>query len=158
MHRNGGVYVGLIEIAPVLFYDKRALIQNVAVGRRGRNMRIAVCENAAAPAERLRFWIEQYCQCYHLTAVLRCFISPEVFSACREPFDIVYLGFGGNTGFLQARLLRERDRFCRIILIDDTQEFAVRCVRLHCTDFILRPVEFRHIVRSMDLALRGGMR
>ena len=44
-----------------------------------------------------------------------------------------------------------------IILVDDTQEYAVRGMRLHCTDFILRPVEFRHIVRSMNLALRGWM-
>lgn len=39
-------------------------------------------------------------------------------------------------------------------MIDDTQEFAVRCVRLHCTDFILRPVGFRQIVRSTQLATR----
>ena len=53
--------------------------------------------------------------------------------------------------------LRERDPDCKIILVDDTQEFAVRGMRLHCTDFILRPVEFRHIVRSMNLALRGRL-
>ena len=53
------------------------------------------------------------------------------------------------------RRQRERDPACKIILVDDTQEFAIRGMRLHCTDFILRPVEFRHIVRSMNLALRG---
>ena len=58
-------------------------------------------------------------------------------------------------GELNARQLRERDPACKIILVDDTQEFAIRSMRLHCTDFILRPVEFRHIVRSMNLALRG---
>ena len=121
-------------------------------------MRIAVCENSVASAQRLCCWIEQYCRCYERTAQLECFASPEEFSASTRTFDVVYLGFGGNTGFLQARLLRERDRNCRIVLVDDTQEFAVRCVRLHCTDFILRPVEFRDIVRSMGLVLRGGMR
>ena len=55
----------------------------------------------------------------------------------------------------ETRQLRERDSNCKIILVDDTQEFAVQGMRLHCTDFILRPVEFRHIVRSMNLALRG---
>ena len=74
----------------------------------------------------------------------------------KEPVDIVFLGFGGSTGFYQARLLRERDRRCRIILVDDTPEYAVRCVRLHCTDFILRPVDFRRVVQSMRLALGGG--
>ena len=82
-------------------------------------------------------------------------LSAPGFSARGGRFDIVYLCTGGNAGFYQARQLRERDSQCKIILVDDTQAFAVGGMRLHCTDFILRPVEFRHIVRSMNLALRG---
>lgn len=121
-------------------------------------MRIAVCENSGADAERMSTWLRQYCSLYQLPAVIRCFLSPEAFAAREERFDIVYIGFGGATGFLQARRLRERDPECRIVLMDDTQEFIIRCVRIHCSDFILRPVEFRHIVRSMRLAARGGAR
>ena len=120
-------------------------------------MNIAVCEPSAAAAERMRVWIEQYCRLYCVPAVLECFLSDAAFSARGGRFDIVYLCCGGSAGFYQARQLRERDPDCRIILVDDTQEFAVRGMRLHCTDFILRPVEFRHIVRSMNLALRGRM-
>ena len=120
-------------------------------------MNIAVCETSAAAAEEMRNWIEQYCRLYHVPAVLECFHSAAAFSARGGRFDIVYLCTGGNTGFFQARQLRERDPDCRIILVDDTQAFAVRGMRLHCTDFILRPVECRHIVRSMNLALRGRM-
>lgn len=118
-------------------------------------MNIAVCENSAAAAERMRSWIEEYCRLYHVPAVLECFLSSVAFSAHSGRFSIVYLCSGGSTGFYLARQLRERDPDCKIILVDDTQEFAVRGMRLHCTDFILRPVEFRHIVRSMNLALRG---
>ena len=121
-------------------------------------MKIAVCENSADAVERMRNWIEQYCRLYCVPAALECFLSGASFSAYSGRFDIVYLCFGGSTGFYQARLLRERDQECQIILVDDTQDYAVRCVRLHCTDFILRPVEFRHIVRSMNLALRERMR
>lgn len=117
-------------------------------------MNIAVCENSAAAAKQMRIWIEQYCKLYHVPAVLECFFSSAAFAAHKQPFDIVYLCSGGNAGFYQARQLRERDSNCQIILVDDTQEFAVQGMRLHCTDFILRPVEFRHIVRSMNLALR----
>ena len=117
-------------------------------------MNIAVCENSTDAVGKMRNWIEQYCRLYRVPAALECFCSGDAFSARGKRFDIVYLCFGGSTGFYQARLLREQDRNCRIILVDDTQEYAVRCVRLHCTDFILRPVEFRHIVRSMNLALR----
>ncbi len=118
-------------------------------------MNIAVCENSAAAAEQMRGWIEQYCRLYRIPAVLECFPSAAAFSARGGRFDIVYLCTGGNAGFYQARQLRERDSQCKIILVDDTQAFAVGGMRLHCTDFILRPVEFRHIVRSMNLALRG---
>ena len=120
-------------------------------------MNIAVCENSAAAAERMRGWIEQYCRLYHIPAVLECFLSAAAFSAHSGRFDIVYLCTGGNAGFYQARQLRARDPDCRIILVDDTQEYAVRCVRLHCTDFILRPVCFQRIVQSMRLALGGGL-
>ena len=119
-------------------------------------MRIAVCENRASDAEQLLAWVRQYCALYQVPASSQCFLSPEAFAQQREHFEIVFIAFGGATGFSQARLLRERDRNCRIILVDDTQEFAVRCVRIHCTDFIVRPVEFRHVVRSMGLALRGA--
>ena len=120
-------------------------------------MNIAVCENSGAAAEQMRCWIQQYCRLYRVPAVLECISSPTAFSASGSPFDIVYLCSGGSTGFYLARQLRERDPDCKIILVDDTQEYAVRGMRLHCTDFILRPVEFRHIVRSMNLALRGWM-
>lgn len=118
-------------------------------------MKIAVCENSAAAAEQMCGWIEQYCRLYQVPVALERFLSPNAFSAHKGHFDIVYLCSGGSTGFYQARQLRERDPHCRIILVDDTQEFAIQGMRLHCTDFILRPVEFRHIVRSMNLALKG---
>lgn len=118
-------------------------------------MNIAVCETNPVAAEQMRVWIEQYCRLYHVPAVLKCFDSTVAFVAYEQAFDIVYLCMGGGAGFYQARQLRERDSHCKIILVDDTQEFAVQGMRLHCTDFILRPVQFRHIVRSMNQALRG---
>lgn len=121
-------------------------------------MRIAVCENSAADAGRTQAWLRQYCALYQIPAVIECFLSPEGFDAREERFDIAYIGFGGATGFLHARRLRERDPECRIVLVDDTQEFTIRCVRIHCSDFILRPVEFRHIARSMRLATKDGLR
>lgn len=121
-------------------------------------MRIAVCENSPAAAEQMQGWIEQYCKLYQISADIQCFLSVDVFANWRERFDAAFVGFGGTTGFLQARMLRERDHNCRIVLVDDTQQFAVQGVRIHCTDLIIRPVEFRHVVRSMRLVTGGGMR
>ena len=120
-------------------------------------MRIAICENSKAAAEKLLLWIKEYCVLYEIPATFQCFLSPDSFAGTRERFDVVYMGFGGSVGFYQARLLAERDRGCRVILVDDTPDFAIRGMRLHCVDFILRPVQFRNVVRSMELALRRRM-
>ncbi len=118
-------------------------------------MRIAVCGAAGADAQQMVRWIEEYCALYQVPAALETFPAPEQFSDCQDRFDVAYLCYGGSTGFLQARLLRERDKSCRIVLVDDTQEYVVASKRIHCSDFILRPVTFSHIVRSMNLAVRG---
>ena len=68
---------------------------------------------------------------------------------------MVFLGFGGPVGLRVAQQLRSRDHRCRIILVDDTMEYARHGMRLHCTNFVLRPVEFRHIVQSMHLVFGG---
>lgn len=119
-------------------------------------MRIAVCDYSPNTAASIRDMIDHYCALYEIkNCTIRCIHTPGELLSCEERFEIVFMGFGGGGGFDAARQLRERDRSCRIILVDDTQEYAIRGVRLHCTDFILRPVEFRHVVQSMHLAVGG---
>jgi len=118
-------------------------------------MTVAVCERGAEAAGWLRSCVEEYCALYRVPLDLKCFATPEAF--LRESgFETVFLGFGGSTGFLTARALRDRDRSCRIILIDDTPEYAVQCLRIHCTDFIIRPVTFSKVVQSMRLVTGQG--
>lgn len=119
-------------------------------------MKVAVCSGRTAGAAQLRDWIAQYCALYHLSAQISCFSSPEEFYRAGESFDLVFAGYGGSAGFLFARSLRERDRRCKIVLVDDTPEYAVHGVRLQCSDFLLRPVTFPSLVRSMKLAVGGG--
>ena len=57
-------------------------------------MRIAVCENSQAAAEKLREWIVQYCALYRIQATFHCFLNADAFEAWKEPVDIVFLGFG----------------------------------------------------------------
>jgi len=87
--------------------------------------------------------------------LLECFLTPEAFLQGGR-FEAAFLGFGGSTGFLAARALRDRDRSCRVVLIDDTPEYAVQSLRIHCTDFILRPVSFSKVVQSMRLITGRG--
>ncbi len=117
-------------------------------------MRIAICDNHAETAEQISGWVRQYGSLYGLELHdVRCFTDPEQFAGTEEAFDVAFLGFGGSTGLRIVQQLRGRDRRCRIIMVDDTMEYARHGMRLHCINFVLRPVEFRHIVQSMHLVM-----
>ena len=51
------------------------------------------------------------------------------------------MGYGDVKGFLCARRIREEDKACRVILLDDTERYAIRGLRIHLSDFLLRPLE-----------------
>ncbi|MBQ3404358.1 MAG: response regulator [Oscillospiraceae bacterium] len=118
---------------------------------------IAVCVQATPEREQLIRWIKQYCQLYGVEHELTAFPLPEDFTdaTAYKKFDLVFMAAGGAEGFLAARQLRDEDRNVKIILADDTMDYAVKGVRLHFTDFIHKPVEFKHVVRAMKLAGLG---
>ena len=60
------------------------------------------------------------------------------------------IGFGSVEGFLCARRIREANPSCAIILIDDTDEYAIRSMRLHVADFLLRPVTAERYRKALD--------
>ncbi len=55
-------------------------------------------------------------------------------------FAAAVVGYGDIKGFLCARRLREEDVDCRVILLDDTERYAIRGFRIHLSDFLLRPL------------------
>lgn len=69
-------------------------------------------------------------------------------------FSGVFLGVGDSAGFLAARRVREEDRGCEVVLIDDTQRYVVNSYRIHVTDYVLRPLTRERVDRSMDRILR----
>ena len=68
-------------------------------------------------------------------------------------YPCVVLGQEDTAGFLAARRVRELDRACKILMICDTARYALQSVRLHVTDFILRPVSRPRLERGLDLLL-----
>ena len=60
------------------------------------------------------------------------------------------IAVGGVAGFLEARRARELDRECRIVVIDDTERYAIQCYRFHVADFLIRPISAARIFKSMD--------
>lgn len=117
-------------------------------------MRIAVCGAYTVQRTQLCGWIAQYSALHGLSVTVACLDTPEQLAIqTAGSFQIAYIAYRGATGFRAARMLRERDRSCRIILVDDTQRYAIAGLHLHFTDFILCPISFEQVVRSMRLAL-----
>ena len=98
-------------------------------------MKLAVCTAQAEEQARLCEWIEQYCRLRSLPAAVVCISTPQELSRqAPGAIQIAYIGFGSSAGFLAARALQERDRACRIILMDDTTQYAIQGLHLHFAD------------------------
>ncbi len=123
-------------------------------GQEGLAMKLAVCGASSSEKEQLCGWIMQYCRLYRLPVDIVCVDSREKLKAYPPgTFQIVFTAFGGAGGFLTARALREQDRNCRIVLVDDDARFAVQGVQMHFSNLLVRPIRFPAVAESMRLAL-----
>lgn len=122
-------------------------------------MRIAVCIKSDVERTTLVKWIRQYCELYQIVCTIWESNSAESFFELvrSQSIQVAFLGLGGKEGLLMTRRLREMDKYCTIVMIDDTAENAVSGVRLHVADYMLRPVDFKRLVSSMKRVLAGGL-
>lgn len=77
------------------------------------------------------------------------FVSSLLYGRCRA----AVIALGDSAGFLAARRLRELERNCPILMIDDTERYALQCVRIHVTGFLVRPVSDEQLERGVTLLL-----
>ncbi len=133
-------------------------------GRQGRNgtsiVRIGICEENQAAREQLRYWILQVCELYGIEPELAAYAGENtLLDAMRlRRFDLIFLSRDGPAGFLSVRQLREKDPKVKLVFLTDTTQYAVMGVRLHLTDYIVKPAEFKHMVRALKLAGVGNGR
>lgn len=115
-------------------------------------MQIAVCCSDENESQRIRSLIEESSADIPQKAIAVPFRSEDALWQDFRPgsFRGVVVGYGDVRGFLCARRLREEDSACRVILLDDTERYAIRALRIHLSDFLLRPVE--------DVRLRAAVR
>lgn len=112
-------------------------------------MRIAVCAFPANESGRLCAWLCAGFAKLNARPEIVTFSKMEEFwpSHSQQPFEAVVVGAGGSAGFLAARRLREADRRCAIAVVDDSEQYAIACLRLHAADFVLRPYGPEEIAR-----------
>ncbi len=117
-------------------------------------MRIGVCDGNADSRKQLLQWIQAYCGACGADSEITGFRTAEELyhASSLRRFSVVFIALDGPEGFLSARRFRETDKRVKLVFISDTDRFAVNGVRLHFTDYIVRPAELRHIVRAMKLS------
>ena len=105
-------------------------------------LRIAVCNADENEIERICSLLEACAAAAFRRAEIDVFRTEDLFWDVFRPGCVhgVIACYGDVKGFLLARSVRERDRDCRVILLDDTDRYAIRGLRIHVDDFLVRPV------------------
>ena len=121
-------------------------------------MRIGLCVRSVQERQQMEKWIGQYCDLYDKPYSVVSFFDPEPFiqAHASEAFDLTFIGLGGHDGVMTTRRLRSMCRRCQIVMIDDTAEHAVAGMRMHVADYMVRPIDFKKMVRAMQLSTKGG--
>ena len=106
-------------------------------------MQVAVCCPGEEETRRLCRSIEAQAVEARRSVETTAFRSESELWRSFEPgrFRAAIVGYGDVKGFLCARRLREEDGECRVILLDDTERYAIRALRIHATDYLVRPLE-----------------
>lgn len=115
-------------------------------------MRVAVFASSVAESRCLSDWIAEYSQRRKIPVELSATNGQEEFRRQFRPnrFRGVIIAAGGVNGFLEARRVRELDRDCRLVMIDDSERYAIACYRIHAADFLIRPLNASRFFRSLD--------
>ena len=115
-------------------------------------MRVAILEPFREESCNLRDWIADYSKRRAVPVELVWASGQEEFRRKFSPgrFRGAVIACGGVAGFMEVRRAREQDRDCRLVVIDDSPQYAIHCHRLHVADFLIRPVSSARIFLSMD--------
>ena len=115
-------------------------------------MQIAVCCPSSEEVRRICSILGELAAAAHKGVETVAFRSEDALWREFEPgkFHGAVVGYGDVKGFLCARRLREEDRACRVILLDDTDRYAIRGLRIHLTDYLVRPLQDRQLRTAME--------
>lgn len=121
---------------------------------------IGICDENKNNGMELQHRVQQICQLYEQqeSVVLYENVNQLMEAMRMRKFRAILLSQDGPGGFLAARRLREMDQKVPLIFLTDTSQYAVMGVRLHLTDYVVKPAEFKHLVRALKLAGIGNGR
>ena len=114
-------------------------------------MRLAICGGSRLETQHLCRSAREYCARTGISAEIQPLYDLNQLWEGFVPgaWQGVVIGVGDTAGFLAARRLRESDRNCRLVCIDDTPRYAIQYVRIHAADFLLRPFRDDQLRRAL---------
>ena len=118
-------------------------------------MQVAVCCPDTKESDRICRIIEERATALRKHTEAVAFRSEDALWRVFVPgrFCGAVVGYGDVQGFLCARRVHEEDRACRVILLDDTDRYAIRGLRIHLADYLVRPLEETRIRSAVERLL-----
>ena len=117
---------------------------------------IAITDDDAEDAGRLKKYVDRYCTEHSLAAVTHVFSDGMEFVRSRENYDIVFLDIQMKTldGLETARLIRKIGRDSILIFVTNMAQFAIKGYEVDALDFIIKPAAEASIYYVMDKAMK----
>lgn len=121
-----------------------------------KGFEVAIIENDDKDLEQLRAHIEKYSDEHGVSFHIACFAYGEAFlsAACR-PFDLVFMDVQlmGMDGLETSRKFRESNPFAILIIVTNTEQYAIKGYEVDADDFILKPVNYALFESKLSKAL-----
>ena len=117
---------------------------------------IAIADDDAEDAGRLKKYVVRYCDEHRLAAVTHVFSDGMDFVRSGESYDIVFLDIQMKTldGLETARFLRKIGKESILIFVTNMAQFAIKGYEVDALDFIIKPATEASIHYVLDKAMK----
>lgn len=108
-------------------------------------MKIAIVEDQAVEQQRLKGYIEQYCQDADIPVEIDLYNDGiNIVDQYRSQYDVLYLDveMAIMDGMTAARKIRERDSDVLIVFVTNHSQVAIQGYSVEAIDFILKPLSY----------------
>lgn len=115
-------------------------------------MRIAVCDSDIAFMKKLKYIIYCYAEQMKIDLVVECFANGEIMLACKERYNIVFIGdcLDGLGGLEIAKKIRNRNNFSAIIFMSRNTDFVFEAFKVKPYRFLVLPISDKEIITVLD--------
>ncbi len=119
-------------------------------------LQIAICDDILEQTLTLQQYIHRYCEQNNAEYSLNLYASGEDLISDAEKLDIIFLDIGmpGLDGIETGRLIRSKNKSCRIIMETVMVERMREAFYIEAFRFILKPIEQSEVEEALNACMR----